>query len=157
MLVLSLEIFWACCKTGALAFGGGNTAIPLLQAEAVPRWVTEQEFGELVGLNFAFPGVSIVKLAGMLGMRVAGIPGLLAAIVGITAPGLLITVAAAALVQQNRNQVYLQRALLAMRYGAVGLLAAAVVKLVPTGGDTHQIIVGMGIAAALFGLALWLS
>jgi chromate transporter len=58
-----LELFWACVKIGCLAFGGGNAAIPLLEAEAVPRWVSQQEFGELVGLNFAFPGLSILKLA----------------------------------------------------------------------------------------------
>ncbi len=68
MIGTLLELFWSCVKIGLLAFGGGNAAIPLLEAEAVPRWMSQQEFGELVGINFAFPGVSILKLAGMVGL-----------------------------------------------------------------------------------------
>src|SRR6266542_2043165 len=63
-----LELFWSCVKIGLLAFGGGNAAIPLLEAAAVPRWMSQQEFGELVSINFAFPGISILKLAGMAGL-----------------------------------------------------------------------------------------
>lgn len=51
MIGTLLALFWACVKIGCLAFGGGNAAIPLLEAAAVPRWVSQQEFGELVGLN----------------------------------------------------------------------------------------------------------
>jgi chromate transporter len=72
-------------KIRCLAFGGGNAAIPLLEAAAVPRWVSQQEFGERVGLNFAFLGLSILKLAGMVGLRAVGIPGLLVAVIGLTA------------------------------------------------------------------------
>src|SRR5262245_5235593 len=85
MIGTLLELFWSCTKIGRLAFGGGNAAIPLLESEAVPRWISEQEFGELVGINFAFPGISILKLAGMVGLRAAGIPRLLMAVIGIAA------------------------------------------------------------------------
>ena len=84
MIGTLLELFWSCTKIGLLAFGGGNAAIPLLESEAAPRWISEQEFGELVGINFAFPGISILKLAGMVGLRAAGTPGLLVAIIGTT-------------------------------------------------------------------------
>ena len=87
MIGTLLELFWSCTKIGLLAFGGGNAAIPLLESEAVPRWISEQEFGELVGINFAFPGISILKLAGMVGLRAAGTPGLLVAISAIAWPG----------------------------------------------------------------------
>jgi hypothetical protein len=45
MIGTLLELFWSCTKIGLLAFGGGHAAIPLLAAEAVPRWISEQEFG----------------------------------------------------------------------------------------------------------------
>ena len=92
MIGTLLELFWSCTKIGLLAFGGGNAAIPLLEAEAVPRWISEQEFGELVGINFAFPGITLLKLAGMVGLRAAGPPGLLVAIIGIALPGLVLTI-----------------------------------------------------------------
>jgi chromate transport protein ChrA len=65
MLGTLLELCWAGVKIVCLAFGGGMAAIPLLEAEAVPRWMSPQEFGDLVGLNCAFPGISILKLAGV--------------------------------------------------------------------------------------------
>ena len=75
MIGTLLELFWSCTKIGLLAFGGGNAAIPLLESEAVPRWISQQEFGELVGINFAFPGISILKLAGMVASVPPGHPG----------------------------------------------------------------------------------
>jgi chromate transport protein ChrA len=47
-------------------------------------------------------------------------------------PGLLLTVAAMRLLQQNRSHVSVQRALLAMRYAAVALLASSALKLIPS-------------------------
>src|SRR5882672_1229366 len=94
MIGTLLELFWSCGKIGLLAFGGGNAAIPLLEAEAVPRWMSPQEFGELVGINFAFPGLSILKVAGMVGLRAAGAPGLLVAVIALASPGLVLTIGA---------------------------------------------------------------
>jgi len=76
MIDTLLELLWSCMKIGLLAFGGGNAAIPLLEAAAVPRWMSQQEFGELVSINFAFPGISILKLAGMVGLRAAKVAGI---------------------------------------------------------------------------------
>ncbi len=73
MIGTLLELFWSCTKIGLLAFGGGNAAIPLLESEAVPRWISEQEFGELVGINFAFPGISLPQ-TGRHGSA-SGLPG----------------------------------------------------------------------------------
>src|SRR5262249_61093654 len=103
MISTLLELFWSCTKIGLLAFGGGNAAIPLLEAEAVPRWISEQEFGELVGINFALPGISILKLAGMVGLRAAGTIGLLVAIIGIAWRGLPLTIAAYSFLVQYRD------------------------------------------------------
>ena len=81
-----IVLFVSCVRVGLLAFGGGNSAIPLLEAEVVPRWLTAREYSELVSINFGLPGISMMKLAGMIGLRVAGMPGLFAATVGIAAP-----------------------------------------------------------------------
>lgn len=126
-----LALFGSCVKVGLLAFGGGNSAIPLLESEVVPRWLTTQEYAELVGLNFGLPGISMIKLAGMIGLRVAGIWGLLAAIVGLALPGLLLTIAAAKLLGQNRDHWLVARVLTAMRYAAVALLLSSALKMVP--------------------------
>jgi Chromate transporter len=63
MIGTLLELFWSCTKIGLLAFGGGNAAIPLLAAEAVPRWISEQEFG------FACPVGGHLKMPLVSGQR----------------------------------------------------------------------------------------
>ena len=156
MIGTLLELFWACMKIGCLAFGGGNAAIPLLEAEAVPRWMSPQEFGELVGLNFAFPGVSILKLAGMVGLRAAGTPGLLVAVIGLAAPGLGLTIAAYSFLTQYRDHSLVRRGLLAMQYAAAALLASSALRMAQSaaGGQVHM--VGLALALGLFVVAYFL-
>ena len=150
MIGTLLELLWSCVKIGLLAFGGGNAAIPLLEAEAVPRWMSAQEFGELVGINFAFPGVSILKLAGMVGLRAAGTPGLLVAIIGIAWPGLMLTIGAYSFLVQYRNHSLVRRGLMAMQYAAAALLTSSAVRMVQSasGGQFH--VVGVGLVLGLF-------
>jgi chromate transporter len=151
-----LELFWACVKIGCLAFGGGNAAIPLLEAEAVPRWVSPQEFGALVGLNFAFPGLSILKLAGMVGLRAAGTPGLLVAVIGLAAPGLVLSIAAYSLLMHYRDHSLVCRSLVAMQYAAAALLVSSALRMVQAaaGGQWHG--VGVALTLGLFFIAHFL-
>ena len=156
MIGTLLELFWACMKIGLLAFGGGNAAIPLLEAEAVPRWVSPQEFGELVGLNFAFPGLSILKVAGMVGLRAAGTPGLLVAVTGLAAPGLVLSIAAYSLLMTYRDHSLVRRSLLAMQYAAAALLVSSALRMVQAaaGGQWHG--VGVTLSLGLFLVAYFL-
>jgi chromate transporter len=156
MIGTLLELFWACVKIGFLAFGGGNAAIPLLEAAAVPRWMSTQEFGELVGLNFAFPGVAILKLGGMVGLRAAGTPGLLVAVIGLASPGLGLTIAAYSLLVQYRDHSLVRHSLLAMQYAAAALLASSALRMAQSaaGGQVH--IVGIALGLGLFVVAYFL-
>jgi chromate transporter len=156
MIGTLLELFWSCVKIGLLAFGGGNAAIPLLEAEAVPRWMSQQEFGELVGINFAFPGVSILKLAGMVGLRAAGAPGLLVAVIGLASPGLVLTIGAYGFLVQYRDHGLVRRGLAAMQYAAAALLASSALRMVQSasGGQFH--VVGVGLVLGLFLVAYFM-
>ena len=124
---------------------------PCWSSEAVPRWISEQEFGELVGINFAFPGISILKLAGMVGLRAAGTPGLLVAIVGITLPGLVLTIAAYSLLVQYRDYGLVRRGLMTMQYAAAALLASSALRIMhsASGGQFH--VVGAALVLVVLG------
>src|SRR5712691_8384094 len=156
MIETLLELFWSCVKIGLLAFGGGNAAIPLLEAAAVPRWMSQQEFGELVSINFAFPGISILKLAGMVGLRTAGTPGLLVAVIGLASPGLVLTIGAYNLLVQYRDHGLVRRSLVAMQYAAAALLASSALRMAQSaaGGQVH--IVGIALGLGLFVVAYFL-
>jgi chromate transporter len=147
------ELLWASVQIGVLAFGGGNAAIPLLQSAAVPRWVSEPEFAELVGINFAFPGVSILKLAGMIGLRAAGPPGLVVAVVGLATPGLLLTIGAYELLSRYRDHYLVARATGAMQYAAVAMLASSALGLLRSASGSGLQMQGISLTIALFALA----
>jgi chromate transporter len=74
-------------KIGALAFGGGFTAIPLIQYEVVDRfqWVNTKEFLDGIAMGQITPG-PITITATFLGYKLAGFVGALIATIGMYFP-----------------------------------------------------------------------
>lgn len=71
-------------KIGALAFGGGFTAIPLIQYEMVERfcWLSTKEFVDGIALGQVTPGPVLIT-ATFIGYKVANLLGAVMATVGI--------------------------------------------------------------------------
>jgi chromate transporter len=81
---------------GALAFGGGQAALPLLERLTVEQtaWLSPRDFALAVGLAYATPGPVLI-IAAFVGYRVAGVPGGVLATVAVFAiPVALSSVAA---------------------------------------------------------------
>ncbi len=87
-----LEVAWVFLKLGATAFGGPAAHIALMEDEAVRRhrWVTREEFLDLLGATNLIPGPNSTELAIYLGYRRAGWPGLLVAGAAFILPAFLI-------------------------------------------------------------------
>lgn len=81
-----LELFLRFLLIGAIAFGGGQAALPLVERLAVAEtgWLTPEEFAVGVGLAYATPGPVLI-LASYVGYRVAGLLGALVATLGVFA------------------------------------------------------------------------
>ena len=84
-------------RLGSTAFGGPAAHIAMMHGEVVVRrrWVSEQEFLDLVGAANLIPGPSSTELAIHLGYRRAGWPGLLVAGALFIVPAMLIVLAIA--------------------------------------------------------------
>lgn len=72
-----LDLSWAMLKTGILGYGGGPSVIPLIRHEAVTRykWMSDEEFGEILAFANALPGPIATKIAAYLGYRLKKISG----------------------------------------------------------------------------------
>jgi chromate transporter len=80
-------------KLGALAFGGGFTLIPLIQAEVVARlgWLTTREFIDGIALGQITPGPIIIT-ATFVGYRIAGVLGAVLSTIAVFFPSFLVLV-----------------------------------------------------------------
>lgn len=78
-------------RLGATAFGGPAAHVALMDDEVVRRrkWLSREEFLDLVGLTQLIPGPNSTELAMHVGMRRAGLPGLLVAAACFIAPAAL--------------------------------------------------------------------
>ena len=80
-------------KIGALAFGGGFPALPLIQYEMVDRfhWLTTKEFLDGIALGQVTPGPILIT-ATFVGYKVANVFGAAMATLGIFFPSFFILV-----------------------------------------------------------------
>ena len=82
---------------GSVGFGGPAAHIAMMEEHVVRRrrWLTREEFLEMVGVVNLLPGPNSTELAIHIGQRRAGIPGLLVAGVAFILPATLLVLACA--------------------------------------------------------------
>ena len=85
-------LFLRFFKTGLFTFGGGYAMIALLESEFIDRqkWLSKEEFLDMVALAESTPGPIAINSATYIGYKVAGVPGAAAATLGVCLPSLLI-------------------------------------------------------------------
>ncbi len=118
-------------QIGFFSLGGGNSMIILIQHECVITrgWLTIQEFSTLTGITFLFPGLTGIKLAGLIGHKVAGFPGLIVGILALNLPGLIMALCFTGLIMAHQEKPLVQKMLIAVQYGATVLLAGTIYVL----------------------------
>lgn len=96
-----VELILRFLVVGAVAFGGGQAALPLVERISVGEtgWLSPQQFAIGVGLSYATPGPVLI-LAAFVGFHVAGVPGALAATVAVFTVPVLVATGAAGIVNR---------------------------------------------------------
>ncbi|HSI67712.1 MAG TPA: chromate transporter [Planococcus sp. (in: firmicutes)] len=102
---LNVDIFAAFFRVGMLGFGGGPAAIPLFQREAVQKykWMTDDDFGDVLALANTMPGPIATKMAGYIGYRVNGMIGCVIALVASVIPTVLLMILLLGILQQYKD------------------------------------------------------
>jgi chromate transporter len=127
----ALDVLVSFGRIGLFALGGGNAMTKLIEAEVVNGrgWLTIEEFGSLFGLAFLFPGLTQVKLAAMIGQKVAGLPGCLAAVLGLNLPGLALSVVCWSWLSTNHDSPAALEVLHLSTFGSVCAFASGCLLL----------------------------
>ena len=79
--MIYFQLFLSFFQIGLLSFGGGYAAMPLIQGQVVQGhgWLSMSEFTDLITISQMTPGPIAVNSATFVGIKIAGIPGALAA------------------------------------------------------------------------------
>ncbi len=87
-----LQLFASCFYISAFTFGGGFVIVTFMKKKFVDRlhWIDNEEMLDITALSQSAPGSITVNASILLGWRIAGLPGMLAAVLGAVLPPILI-------------------------------------------------------------------
>jgi len=125
------DLFIAFFRASNFSFGGGPAAIPLVQAEVVNKykWLTNEEFSDILAISNSLPAPIATKLAGVIGYRVKGLLGATVAVIGVFLPTTLIVVFLGGIIINYADSPALQAMLKGVRPVVAVLLAQTAISM----------------------------
>ena len=122
------QLFLSTLCLSAFTFGGGYVIVSLMKKRFVDEyhWIEEPEMLDLIAIAQSSPGAIAVNGAIVVGYQLAGLAGVLVAILATILPPFLIISVISLFYQAFRSNVYVSRVLAGMQAG-VGAVIASVV------------------------------
>ena len=152
-----IELIARFLVVGAVAFGGGGAALPLVERITVADtgWLTPQQFAVGVGFAYATPGPVLI-LAAFVGFYVAGIAGALVATIAVFAIPVLLAAGSAGVVARLNRYARFRAFGRFAGVAAIGLLAVTATAIARPVFELHPGLLGgaaLVFAAERFGLS----
>ena len=147
-----LELFLYFGLLSLLAVGGVSSIMPEMQRIVVESrgWVNAAEFTQLFAISQAAPGPNVL-ICSLIGWKLAGISGALAALAGICGPAALLAWWIGGVWERFRDapwRILVQRALQPVSIGFV--IAGGYVIATPEGLDWRNALIAAASAATLY-------
>ncbi|WP_339148044.1 MULTISPECIES: chromate transporter [unclassified Sutcliffiella] len=104
------NLFIAFFRSGMLGYGGGPSSIPLIHKEVVGKykWVTDDDFSDILALANTLPGPINTKMAGYIGYRVGGYTGMMNAVLASTIPTIILMIVLLTTLTSFKDQAWVQ-------------------------------------------------
>lgn len=152
---LYLQLFTSFLKIGAFTFGGGWAMIPLIEREVVDKkqWIKREDFIDALAIAQSLPGVLAVNISILVGNKLRGLKGSLAATLGTILPSFLIILAIAIWFVQVYDNPVIERIFKGIRPAVVALIVSPVL----TTAKTARINLKTVIIPIVVALAIWLG
>ena len=117
------ELFLTLAKVGMFTFGGGYAMISIIEDTCVEKkkWITHEEMMDLTVIAESTPGPIAINAATYVGYKQAGIPGSIAATVGLVLPSFVIIYLISAVLDNFLEIQWIANAFRGIKIG-VGLL-----------------------------------
>lgn len=129
--MIYLSLFYVFFKVGLFSFGGGYAILPLMQHEVVDvnKWISFQEFMDIVAISQITPGPISINLATHVGYRISGIIGATIATTSVVLPSIIIISIIVIFLKKFSKLPVVQRIFKSLRITIVGLILAAGIAL----------------------------
>lgn len=147
------QLFLGFARIAAFSFGG---VLPWARFVLVERrrWLTADEFTDMLALCQLLPGPNIVNMAVALGARLHGVNGSLAALLGLLLLPVAIVLSLVGLYGRFAHVPAVDQALGAMAAAAAGLVIAMAIKIGEPAIRRRPLVVAPVVAATFVAVAI---
>ena len=137
-------------KIGLFTIGGGPVMLPLIEREVVDRnrWLTKEEYLDLMVVSQSAPGVFAANFAISIGYRLGGLRGSIVCCAGTVLPSILCILTIATVFNQLRGNRIVENVFRGIRPAVTALILGPIFHLSKTAHITWRN-VWMPVAAAL--------
>jgi chromate transporter len=146
-----LSLAWVFFKIGVISFGGGWTVVGVIQHDVVARgWMSARTFADVIAIAQVTPGPVALNAATMIGFRLGGLAGALAASLAVVAFPMLAVALVLVLIRFSRLDE--KKLSDAFRVATIPLIATTLVSLglAPALGWHVWVIAAASCALSLF-------
>ena len=147
-----LELYFSFLRIGFTSFGGISMIPLILEEMEAHSWMTAADLSNLIGIAEMTPGPMGLNCATFAGIQTAGLPGCLAAVLGVLTPTLTLTLTAALLFEKFRGSRRMSGILRVIKPMCIAMILIVIVTLSQeTYMQAHRLDwYALGIAAASF-------
>ena len=124
-----MNIYWDSFKTffkiGIFTLGGGYAMIPLIEEEVVnkKRWVSREEFLDLIAIAQSCPGVFAINISTFIGYKLRHTAGAVTCALGTAMPSFIIILIIASIFHQFQDNPIVAAMFRGIRPAVVALIA----------------------------------
>jgi chromate transporter len=125
-------LFITFLKIGAVMFGGGYAMIPILRYEVVDRnkWLSEEEFIDLIAIAESTPGPIAINSATYIGYKLGGVMGAIIATIGVVVPAFTVILSIVTILSRFYHHIVAKSILFGIRGAIIGLIASAFILVI---------------------------
>ena len=149
------QLFSTFFKIGSFTFGGGWAMISIIQREVVEKrhWIKPEEFLDLLAIAQSMPGILAVNISTVIGDRLKGVKGSLAAALGTILPSFIIILMIAIFLTPDaiKNNPTLTAIFKGIRPAVVALIIAPVITTAKSAGiNLKTVLIPVAVALLIY-------
>lgn len=147
-----LKLFLTFVKIGLFTIGGGHAVIPLLEREIIKnKWMTVEEFYDLLAVTQALPGVFAVNISLFVGYRMKNLAGSIVCGLATILPAFSIMLVIAIFFGKIQDNIWIERIFKGLRPAVVALIAVPCISA----AKAMKLTYGGVLVAAIAAFSIW--